>query len=305
MSVFVVGSFVMDIVTTTNLVPNQGETVLGLSYDLYPGGKGINQAVSANRLGSKVIMAGALGQDDYGKTFKDLMAQEGIDSRHVKLKQSRTGLGNIVLNKQTADNQIIVIPGANHDYDLEDLKNLEDEMKNANVVVAQLELPIHVVEALAMMCGKHKKKFILNPAPAAKLKDETYQFITYLTPNETELAWLTNVSIQSDEDIITAAKKLLNKGVENVIVTLGDKGSMWIHNDFVKKHPGYRQKAVDTVGAGDTFNGALAYGIDHNLNADDILKLANAAGSLCVTKHGAIPSIPNMKEVQTFLSDLK
>src|SRR5690606_21155874 len=131
---------------------------------------------------------------------KDLMAQEGIDSRHVKLKQSRTGLGNIVLNKQTADNQIIVIPGANHDYDLEDLKSLEDEIKNANVIVAQLELPIHVVEALAMMCGKHKKKFILNPTPAAKLKDETYQFITYLTPNDTELAWLTNVSIQSDED---------------------------------------------------------------------------------------------------------
>src|SRR5690606_42007567 len=101
------GSFVMDIVTTTNIVPNKGETVLGLSYDLYPGGKGINQAVSANRLGSKVVMAGALGQDDYGKTFKNLMKNEGIDSQHVKLKQSRTGLGNIVLNKKTADNQII------------------------------------------------------------------------------------------------------------------------------------------------------------------------------------------------------
>lgn len=305
MSVFVVGSFVMDIVTTTNLVPNKGETVLGLSYDLYPGGKGINQAVSANRLGSKVIMAGALGQDDYGKTFKNLMKNEGIDSQYVKLKQSRTGLGNIVLNKETADNQIIVIPGANHDYNLEDLKSLEDEIKNANVIVAQLELPINVVESLALLCGRYKKKFILNPAPAAKLKDETYPFITYLTPNETELAWLTNIPIQSNEDIKDAAKKLLNKGVENVIVTLGDKGSMWVHKDFVKVHPGYHQKAVDTVGAGDTFNGALAYGIDHDLNADEILKIANAAGSLCVTKHGAIPSIPNMKEVQEFLRKLK
>lgn len=300
MGVLVIGSFVMDIVSTTNVVPSQGETVLGLYYNTYPGGKGINQAVSAARLGSNVKMAGALGKDAYGQEFFNVMKEEGIDFSNVITTASKTGLGNVIVNKQTAENQIIVIPGANHDYQVSHLANLHDEIKKASVVVLQMEINLDVNYEVARLCKKYNTKLILNPAPAVKLNDEVYPNITYLTPNETELEILTNKKITTKEATIKACYELIDKGVKNVIVTLGSKGSIWVSKDFIKEHPGFKVKAIDTVGAGDTFNGALAYGIDHNLSEDEILNLANRAASISVTRNGAIPSIPTMKEVKEY-----
>lgn len=297
MSVLVIGSFVMDLVILTNEVPNAGQTVLGLNYNTFPGGKGINQAVSARRLGSEVTMAGAVGNDSNGTIFFDIMNRENIDSSNVIRTSSATGLGNIVLNNQTAENQIIVVPGANHDYNIKDLNKLENAILKANILVAQLELPINVTYEIAKLARKYNKQLILNPAPAVILDDEIYPSITYLTPNETELEILTGIKSNTKKDVIKAAHLLLGKGVKNVIVTLGDKGAIWVNQEFIKEHSGFKVKAVDTVGAGDTFNGALAYGIDQNLDNDKILELANKAASISVTRQGAIPSIPTMAEV--------
>lgn len=302
MSVLVVGSFMMDIITTTTTIPQPGQTVIGQNYNVFPGGKGINQAVSAKRLGSEVYMAGALGDDSYGSDFRNVMETEKINAQSVLTKDKRTGLGNVVLNQDTAENQIIVIPGANLSYTIDDLNKIEELIKHANVIVSQLEVSFDVVYELARMCGKHHKKLILNPAPAAHLDEEIFKYVTHLTPNETELEILANTKITSEKETIAACQMLLDKGVKNVIVTLGSKGSMWVTKDFIKKHPGFKTKAIDTIGAGDSFNGALAYGLDNNLNVDEILNIANASGALCVTKHGAIPSIPNMEEVMVLLN---
>lgn len=302
MSVLVVGSFMMDIITTTTTVPQPGQTVIGQNYNVFPGGKGINQAVSAKRLGSDVYMAGALGDDSYGSDFRNVMETEKINAQSVLTKDKRTGLGNVVLNQDTAENQIIVIPGANLSYTIDDLNKIDELVKHANVIVSQLEVSFDVVYELARICGKYHKKLILNPAPAAHLDEEIFKYVTHLTPNETELEILANTKITSEKETIAACQMLLDKGVKNVIVTLGSKGSIWVTKDFIKKHPGFKTKAIDTIGAGDSFNGALAYGLDNNLNVDEILNIANASGALCVTKHGAIPSIPNMEEVRVLLN---
>ena len=195
------------------------------------------------------------------------------------------------------------MPAANFEYSIEDLQNVKETIAETELVVAQLEMKLEVVEELVKMCNELNVPIILNPAPAVVLKEEILSKVTYLTPNETELSVLTGHPVDTIDEIKEAAKILLNQGVKNLIVTLGDKGALLANQEKMTIIEGYPVKAVDTVAAGDSFNGALAKGLVDGMNIEDAIRLANAVGALTVTKQGAIPSLPSKEEVESFLKE--
>lgn len=294
--ILVLGSFMVDLVAKCKEAPLSGETVIGTGFRNFLGGKGANQAITARRLGSEVIFAGMLGKDNYGEQFLKLFQEEGMDINHILTTNTHTGIGSITL-EETGENRIVIIPGANLDYSVHNLQAIEDKIVESNLVIAQLEINLSVVRELGKLCKKHKKTFILNPAPAQKLDDELLSSVTFLTPNETELALLVESKSESLDDIKKNAQKLLKKGVKNVIVTLGGSGALLVSNNEITLFEGHKVNVIDTVGAGDSFNGALANALDNNLSLTDAISLGNVVGSLTVQKEGAIPSLPHKEDV--------
>lgn len=300
MSILVIGSFMMDLVVRTVRAPAVGETLIGTSFARFPGGKGANQAVAASRLGGSVIMAGMLGQDAFGDEMRAVMEQERIDTRNIRTESRySTGIGSIVL-EENGHNRIIVVPGANLRYTAQDVEHLEPVIREADMLVMQLEMDMAVVEKAAEIAERHGVPVILNPAPARPLSDELLRRVTYLTPNETEIGILTGRSNRSVDDCEEAAKALLEKGVRHVIVTLGEHGALVADHSGVFRVPGYPVKAVDTVAAGDSFNGAIACQLVQGKPLPEAVRFANAVGALTVTREGAIPSLPTLGEVEQF-----
>ena len=297
----VVGSFVMDLIATVDDFPKAGQTIIGNVMQTFPGGKGANQAVAAARLGASVQMFGKLGNDANGYAFMDLFRKEKIDVTHVQMHETLpTAMGLIQINAQ-AENKIVVIPGANYGYTIEDLLSDSEHFLKADLVVAQLELKHEVVFKLVELCAENKVPLVLNPAPAINLSEAIMSKVTYLTPNETELEILTGISVVSIEDAKKAMEKLINIGVKGVIATLGKNGALIGNLDGFTHVPGYKVDAVDTVAAGDSFNGALAFGIVEGQSLESTVRFANAVGALTVTKQGAIPSLPDFDEVVEFI----
>lgn len=304
MSVLVVGSFITDLVVRTNKSPTKGETVIGNSFNVFLGGKGANQAVSSIRQGSKTYMLGALGKDDFGKNFKEFMEKEGFNSKHILTKNTTSGIGHVTVNEKTGQNQITIVPAANFEYKVSDLLKYEHLFKEATIAINQLEMCDEIILKTKELAKKYNKIYLLNPAPFKKLSDDFLNGIDILTPNETELQGIVqDFSLKTVDDYAEAAKKLLDKGVKNVIVTLGCNGSLLVNKEKVKHFAPFKlKKAVDSTGAGDSFNGALAAMIDQGHSLDEAIEIANAAGALSVTKKGAIPSIPTKEEVIDFIN---
>lgn len=302
MSVLVVGSFIVDLVARTERAPQAGETVAGISFNSFLGGKGANQAVAARRMGADVVMAGCVGDDGYGADFKKLFKMEGMSADYIKTSKGNTTGCSLVTVELSGQNRICMVAGSNLDYTADDVAALEQLVKNANVVVTQCEMKEEVVPALAALCKKHGVKFILNPAPARRLSDEVLSSVYVLTPNETELGIIVGKKIETDDEYVSAAKELLQKGVKNVVVTLGSNGCLLVNADTVRHIKSYKVKAVDTVGAGDSFTGSLAALIDEGYTTEAALPVCSAVGALAVLKEGAIPSMPLRKEVDKFLN---
>ncbi|MBN2504776.1 MAG: ribokinase [Bacilli bacterium] len=304
MSVLVVGSFMMDLVTRCHRAPNPGETVIGKSFNTYLGGKGANQAVAAARLESDVIMVGMVGRDDFGQRFIEFFRSlPHMDATNIKQTNVSTGVGSITLDS-TGQNKIVVVPGANMEYLPEDLEKLENAFQTANVVVCQLEMRMDVIKKASEMAKKFNKIFILNPAPFQKLDPDLLKNVDYLTPNESELAGLTGKSaFESQEDLLASARMMIDAGVCNVIVTMGEKGALHVTKNQIKLHEAFKVEAIDTVAAGDAFNGALAASLDQNKPIEVALRYANAAGGLAVQKSGAIPSLPDLDTIEVFLKN--
>jgi ribokinase len=297
----VVGSFVMDLIGTMENFPLEGQTIIGNTFKTLPGGKGANQAVSAARLGCQVEMIGTVGNDAFGDTFKKVFKEENIDITHVQTSSvSPTAVGLIQINNK-GENKIVVIPGANYDYSIEDLNNVRQVIKDSNLIVAQLELKHEITFALIELCHELNVPIVLNPAPAIPINPSYLKKVTYLTPNETELEILSGIKVQTLEDTKMAIEKLLDIGVKNVIATLGSKGALIGNQSGFDYVPGFKVKAVDTVAAGDSFNGALAYGIVNGKSLHEAVRYANAVGALTVTKQGAIPSLPLKEDVDKFI----
>lgn len=301
MSIVVLGSFMMDLAVHAPRVPESGETIIGNSFLRSPGGKGANQAVAMARLGSDVSMIGKLGRDLFGDEFLTLLEKEKIQHDCVLLdKELPTGVGSIILDKH-GNNRIVVVPGANLNYKTEELETCAHVIKNADLLVVQLEMDIRTIVKAVDLAHQSNVPVILNPAPAQELSHELLQKVTYLTPNETETEILTGIKVIGVDEAKKAAHILHAKGVDHVVITLGEKGALLSTPTNAEHIPGYQVQPIDTVAAGDAFNGALAFGIVNGESLEDSVAFANAVGALTVTNKGAIPSLPTYGEVKEFM----
>lgn len=282
----------MDLVTSTNKIPKVGETVLGHSFHTIPGGKGANQAVAAARLGADVTMIGAVGNDSFGETLVDHLRNQGINTKSImKANETSTGIASIIISE--ADNSIIVVPGANNHITPELIEKHEEKIINSNILLLQLEIPLESVIRAVELAKKHGIRTILNPAPIQKLPKELLEMVDYLTPNEHEQTLLF-ASVDGTEQELENLK-------EKCIVTKGSKGVMIYNNGESIEIPSIKVEAVDTTGAGDSFNGALATALCEGLDIEEACRFANVVGAISVTKLGAQTGMPTKKEVEEFL----
>ncbi len=300
--IIVVGSSNTDMVVKTSHLPRPGETVIGGEFITAAGGKGANQAVAAVRSGGDVYFIARVGDDHLGKSAINGFKKEKIKTDFVYTdKNAPSGVALIVVDGK-GENAIAVAPGANSRLLPNDIKRAQKIIKSAKVLLVQLEIPLQtVIEAvnIASACGV---KTILNPAPAMPLPDELFSKISIITPNETEAEILTGIKIVDEQTAKSAAITLKNKGVDTVIITLGEKGA-YLHNDDTSKLiPSIKVKAVDTTAAGDIFNGALAASIAEEKPIVQAVRFANIAAAISVTKIGAQPSTPKKHQILRLLN---
>jgi ribokinase len=289
----VIGSINMDLVTSTNRIPQVGETVLGNSFHTIPGGKGANQAVASARLGADVTMIGAVGNDSFGETLMDHLTNQGIITENIiKVKDTSTGIASIILSD--GENSIIVVPGANSHMTPAVIEKHEDVILTSNILLLQLEIPLESVIRAVELAKKHGILTILNPAPIQKLPEELLEMVDYLTPNEHEQSMLFASIKGTDQEI--------EKLKEKCIVTKGSKGVTIYKNGEIIEIPSIQVEAVDTTGAGDSFNGALATALCDGLAIEEACQFANVIGAISVTKLGAQTGMPTKKEVEEFLN---
>lgn len=295
MKIVVIGSLNVDSSSITNTLPQAGETVMAQGYYTSPGGKGANQAVVAARLGANVSMIGKVGNDSNGTMMIDVLKNEGIDVRGISQSNNQTGNAQITIQKDGI-NTIVVYPGANFDISKEDIDTNIEIIRDADIIIMQLEIPLNIVEYVLDLAEDLGIPTILNPAPAEKLSSDMLKKVTYLTPNETELSYLTN-----EKSIEKGAKALLDSGVKNLVVTLGEDGCYFVNDSESHKVAAFKVEVVDTTAAGDSFNAAFGVGVLQFDNYKDILTYANAVAALTTIKKGAIDALASKEEVNEFL----
>jgi len=314
-NILVVGSFVMDQIVSTDIFPRDGQTVLGTAFRKAPGGKGANQAVQIARLGANVTMVGKLGRDANGKELIAECEKAGICTDYVAYDESiASGCAVIILEKGeggSSSNRIIVIPGTNMCITRDDVAFLENTIEEYDLVVMQLEIPMEINEYVAEVAHRHGVPVMLNPAPSAPLSAELLSHLTYLSPNEHEAADLTGVTIGHDganadfADVERAAKVLLDRGVKNVLITLGSAGAALFNADGVFYRKGVPNvKAVDPTAAGDSFIGAFCCGVCCGWDWESVLAFANQTAAITVSNMGAIPSLPMLADVEAALGNV-
>ena len=295
--VVILGVFVADTAYRAERMPIIGETVLGNSFSLGPGGKGSNQAVAAGRLGVKVSMISRLGKDDFGQMALETWKSSGVTPYIEEDKDSYTGAAYMFIEESTGDNAIIISPGAAANISPEDLENKKDLIVNADVFITQLEQPIEAAKKGLEIARSAGVKTILNPAPAVKLPNEILSLCDFITPNETETETLTGVNISTLEDADSACKKFVEMGVKNPIITLGEKGLFYSDGKEEIYMKASSDKAVDTTGAGDAFNGAFSFALFKGKKIKDCLEMANKVAGLSTTKLGAGDGMPFLKDL--------
>jgi len=302
--IVVIGSSNTDMVVQTEHLPRPGETILGGKFFMNPGGKGANQAVAAARLGGTVIFIARTGDDIFGKQSVELFKQEGIDTSHIITDTNNpSGIALITVDKQ-GENCIVVASGANAALEPSDIDKIKQVIQEAGIVLVQLEIPLDTVEFVIEQASSANRKLILNPAPARGLPDNILKKISIITPNETEAEMLTGIKIKDFATAEKAAKKLKDRGVETVIITLGAEGALILHENECLLNPSPVVQAVDTTAAGDVFNGALAVALSENKSIAEAVQFACKAASISVTRLGAQSSAPYKNELNIQLSDL-
>ena len=299
--VVVVGSINMDLVTVCNKAPLGGETLFGKEFFQVPGGKGANQAVAIVKLGTEVTMLGKVGNDSFGQELIKAMEKDGVKVEHIEYANTATGIANIIV-EENGQNRILVVPGANGYVDKAYIDRHLDVIKNSDILVVQLEIPLETVEYALSKAKEFGKMTILNPAPAVKLSDDIIKKSDIIIPNESELGVITGLEVDTKEHIQKAAKKLLEMNVKNLIVTLGSSGSLHVNKDTEEFHSAYKVKAIDTTAAGDSFIGGFirAYSED---NIGEAIEFATKVSAIVVTRRGAQTSIPTIEEVENFKGD--
>lgn len=301
--VYIVGSANMDLVVRADRFPKPGESVVGSEFATFPGGKGANQAVAAGKLGADVRFVGKVGSDSFGEVLAESLRSAGVDvSALARDPEVPGGVATITIDA-TGQNEIVVVPGANARVTVDEVRNGLAELADGDVVLVQLETNVPAVEA-ALESGPSGVVRILNPAPPQleSLPESIFANLDFITPNETETQVLTGILPVDEESRFVAASALLRKGVRNVVLTLGADGCYWQTGpdgpcEAGAHLPAERVKAVDTVAAGDAFNGALAAFLSEGKPVVEALHWAMKVATISVTRHGAQPSMPTRDEV--------
>lgn len=286
--VCVIGSLNVDYMISVDRLPQDGETIIGNKVELLPGGKGLNQAVCASKLGSHVHMIGCIGNDDNGKFLQNVMSNQNMLQDGIEIIDGiNSGCAFVRTSKD--DNSIVVIKGSNDCFDREVIDKNKGKIDAADIVLVQLEIPLDTVYYLIDYCNKNNKKIILNPAPACKLREDIIQKVTYITPNETECELIFDMPYKE------ALKLYPNK----IIMTAGSNGTYYYDGtDFINVKP-EKVDVVDTTGAGDAFNGALATALSKNMKLYDAIKIANKIAGVTIQYVGA-QSAP-LKNIENYI----
>lgn len=295
-TIVVVGSINMDLVVRAPRHPQPGETILGSQFATFPGGKGANQAVAAARLGADVRMIGRVGEDVFGSALRAALEQDHVDTRFVTSTTQSTGVALITVS-DAGQNSIVVAAGANGLLTPADIRAAEPAFHNADVVIAQLEIPLAAVTEAARMAQAHGAKFVLNPAPAQPLPDDLLMLADFIIPNQNELAQLTGIDIGTEAQPLNALP-----GSAAWIITLGADGALVIDQGSSMRIPTHAVNVVDTTAAGDAFVGAFCVALAEGKSVPEAAAWGNAAGALAVTAHGAQPSLPTRTAVEQLLA---
>lgn len=300
---FIVGIYAADLVFSGSRIPIPGETVQAAGFMRSHGGKGSNQAIAAARAGANVCFYTLVGDDAFGREASALWRAEGIRSLARTIEGCSTGAAAIVLNNQTGDNAIVVYPGACLNMSGRDLEQVESEIASADAFVVQLEQPVDVALCGLALARKHGVITILNPAPACDLPEEIFPLCDYILPNESEASLLTGLPVQTEQQAEFAARSLLEKGARNVIVTLGEKGSLFCNEDVLFPIPAYQAgQCIDTTGAGDGYTAGFATAIASGACARQAMEFAAVLAGISVTRPGAGASMPTRQEIDMALA---
>ncbi len=295
--ILIVGSSNTDMVVKTSKFPAPGETIIGGEFLMNPGGKGANQAVAAKRLGGDVTFIGKRGTDIFGKQAVEILEQEGINTDYIiSDTQNPSGVALITVDAK-GENVIVVAPGANANLFPADLTAIDRLLQDSDIILLQLEIPLETVIYVAGLSVGKQKRVILNPAPAQTLPDSLLKDLFMITPNEREAEQLTGVKVIDTDSAKRAALLLKEKGVQNIIITMGAAGAFVLSNEYEGIVETPKVKAVDTTAAGDTFNGALAVFLSEGKSMLESVELASKAASISVTRSGAQASVPLRGEV--------
>lgn len=299
----ILGIFVADL-AFFGKIPKVGETILGEDFVVGPGGKGSNQSVAAGKAGASIDFITKVGDDDYGKMAYRIYKETNVGSDYVYIsKEHSTGVAAILLNKDSGENAISVVPGAAGALTIQDIDNAKDVIINSSIFLTQLEAPMEVVVHALKIAKENKVTTILNPAPAAKLDSSVFPLVDYFTPNESEASFYASGEIKNRDDAEKYGQEFLDLGVKNLLVTLGDQGVYFQNNNEKHFEPSLSlgSKVIDTSGAGDAFSGAFATALCEEKSISDSIKFANAFAGISTTRIGTANSMPSREEIDKLL----
>jgi ribokinase len=298
--IVVVGSCNMDIYAYADHLPEAGETVIGSEYWMGMGGKGANQAVAAARLGAESKMVGRMGKDVFGDQMMNTLSSYGVNCDFIQRDGSAgSGVALVIVDDQ-AENIIAVVPGTNMRITPGDVNQSSEQLQAAAIVMMQLEIPLDAIAETLKIARAGATLAILNPAPARDLPDEILRDVDILTPNQTEIRFLSGISAETLAGAKDAGHALLQRGVKTVIVTLGSLGALIVRPDGAQHLEGFSVDCIDTSGAGDAFMGGLGVGLAEGMTLEQATRFANSVGALSTTRRGAMPSMPSREEVEAF-----
>ena len=301
--VAVVGSINADLAAFGSPLPRPGETVIGSEFSLVLGGKGANQAIAAVRAGAPTYMIGAVGEDMFGDLTLNTLAADGVDVSSVRITDGSTGIAHIRVDAVSGQNDIMIIPNANHQLTADDVEaSLRELRDRVSIVLVQLEIPLMVVQRVAEVCQACEMGLVLDPAPAQPIPAAVWHGVSVVKPNELEAEVLTGIHVTDSSSAEQAARWLFDQGVAIAIITMGEHGALLVGPDGVAEYPAFPATPVDTTAAGDAFSGALGASLARGTSLPEALRRGLAAGALAVSVRGASPSLPTAAAVDAFLA---
>lgn len=297
------GSYVVDLTSRAGHLPVPGETVIGSSFKMGPGGKGANQSVAAHRAGADVVMMTKVGKDLFGKMALDFYQSEGMNTDYVFIDEEReTGTALIMVDENSAQNCILVVSGACGNVTDADIEKARPAIENADLLLLQLEINMDAIYKIIEVAHKAGVKTVLNTAPVQKVDQTVFSKIDIVTPNEVEAGIITGVEVTDEQSARKAAQVFIDWGVKSVVITMGKAGAFVMNEKEQAFIPSIKVDAVDTTGAGDAFNGGFVTALVEGKNIFEAAKFANVTGALSVTKLGTAPAMPHRADIDDMMN---